>query len=67
MASGSRTTSSTALPAGATFLAHDIFKQLGQDHRAGPYGLVIVDPPSYQKGSFVATKGPVQETDHSVR
>ena len=24
--------------------------------RNGPYGLVIVDPPSYQKGSFIATK-----------
>ena len=24
--------------------------------RGGPYDLVIADPPSYQKGSFVATK-----------
>jgi 23S rRNA (cytosine1962-C5)-methyltransferase len=24
--------------------------------RTGPYELVIVDPPSYQKGSFIATK-----------
>ena len=41
---------------GASFLAHDIFKSWGKITRGGPYGLVIVDPPSYQKGSFVATK-----------
>ena len=40
----------------ASFLAHDIFKTWGKITRGGPYGLVIVDPPSYQKGSFVATK-----------
>ena len=42
--------------AGASFLAHDIFSSWGKITRGGPYGLVIVDPPSYQKGSFVATK-----------
>ena len=41
---------------GASFLAHDIFSSWGKITRGGPYGLVIVDPPSYQKGSFVATK-----------
>ncbi|MBV7454916.1 class I SAM-dependent methyltransferase [Acidovorax sp. sif1233] len=41
---------------GASFLAHDIFSSWGKITRSGPYGLVIVDPPSYQKGSFVATK-----------
>ncbi|OYU46210.1 MAG: SAM-dependent methyltransferase [Burkholderiales bacterium PBB4] len=41
---------------GASFLAHDIFKSWGKISRGGPYDLVIVDPPSYQKGSFVATK-----------
>ncbi|NMM78378.1 class I SAM-dependent methyltransferase [Acidovorax sp. SRB_24] len=40
----------------ASFLAHDIFSTWGKITRGGPYGLVIVDPPSYQKGSFVATK-----------
>ena len=40
----------------AGFLSHDIFKTWGKITRAGAYGLVIVDPPSYQKGSFVATK-----------
>jgi 23S rRNA (cytosine1962-C5)-methyltransferase len=44
------------LTTGASFLAHDIFKTWGKITRSGPYGLVIVDPPSYQKGSFVATK-----------
>jgi 23S rRNA (cytosine1962-C5)-methyltransferase len=41
---------------GVSFLAHDIFKTWGKISRSGPYDLVIVDPPSYQKGSFVATK-----------
>jgi len=42
--------------AGASFLAHDLFSTWGKVNRLGPYGLVIIDPPSYQKGSFVATK-----------
>jgi len=44
------------ITSGATFLPHDIFSSWGKINRRGPYGLVIVDPPSYQKGSFVATK-----------
>lgn len=42
--------------AGARFLAHDLFKSWGKVTRGGPYDLVIADPPSHQKGSFVATK-----------
>jgi 23S rRNA (cytosine1962-C5)-methyltransferase len=41
---------------GAGFLAHDIFSSWGKILRNGPYGLVVLDPPSYQKGSFVASK-----------
>lgn len=41
---------------GASFLAHDIFSSWGKINRGGPYHLIIIDPPSYQKGSFVATK-----------
>ncbi|MDI4633387.1 class I SAM-dependent methyltransferase [Pelomonas sp. V22] len=41
---------------GASFLAHDIFSTWGKITRGGPYELIVVDPPSYQKGSFVATK-----------
>lgn len=40
----------------AGFLAHDIFNTWGKITRGGPYDLIVVDPPSYQKGSFVATK-----------
>ena len=43
-------------PQGASFLAHDLFTSWGKVTRGGPYDLVIADPPSYQKGSFVATK-----------
>ncbi|OGA99304.1 MAG: SAM-dependent methyltransferase [Burkholderiales bacterium RIFCSPHIGHO2_12_FULL_69_20] len=44
------------LTAGASFMAHDIFSSWGKVSRSGPYDLVILDPPSYQKGSFVAGK-----------
>ena len=44
------------LPSDASFLPHDIFSSWGRITRGGPYDLVIVDPPSYQKGSFVADK-----------
>lgn len=41
---------------GVRFLAHDLFNSWGKITRQGPYDLVILDPPSYQKGSFVANK-----------
>jgi 23S rRNA (cytosine1962-C5)-methyltransferase len=44
------------LTSGVGFLPHDIFTSWGKITRAGPYDLIIVDPPSYQKGSFIATK-----------
>ena len=56
MAIGQHNHQLTGLQAGASFWVHDIFKSWGKIGRAGPYGLIIVDPPSYQKGSFVATK-----------
>jgi 23S rRNA (cytosine1962-C5)-methyltransferase len=61
MASGALSTGRTnhelnGVKAGAKFLAHDIFNSWGKLTRGGPYDLVICDPPSFQKGSFVATK-----------
>ncbi|MEY4764946.1 MAG: hypothetical protein RI907_1619 [Pseudomonadota bacterium] len=41
---------------GASFLPHDVFSSWGKLNRLGPFDLVIADPPSYQKGSFVAEK-----------
>lgn len=38
------------------FLAEDILKSWGRIKKRGPYDVVIIDPPSYQKGSFIATK-----------
>lgn len=38
------------------FLAEDIMKSWGRIKRRGPYDLVIIDPPSYQPGSFIAQK-----------
>lgn len=42
--------------AGASFLPHDIFSSWGKINRHGPYDLIIADPPTYQKGSFIAEK-----------
>jgi len=44
------------LPAKARFLGHDVFKTWGKISKMGPYGVIVIDPPSYQKGSFIATK-----------
>jgi 23S rRNA (cytosine1962-C5)-methyltransferase len=41
---------------GVSFAAHDVFSSWGKINRGAPYDLIVVDPPSYQKGSFIATK-----------
>ena len=61
MAQGALTTGQqnhqiNGITSGAKFLAHDLFSSWGKVTRMGPYGLVIMDPPSFQRGSFVATK-----------
>ena len=38
-----------------TFLGHDLFKSWGKVKKLGPYDLIIIDPPSFQKGSFALT------------
>lgn len=40
----------------ASFLCHDLFRSWSKLRRLGPYDLVVVDPPSYQPGSFIAGK-----------
>ena len=40
----------------ARFLNHDIFKSWGKLRKLGPYDIIVADPPSYQKGSFIAKK-----------
>ncbi|MGH8435320.1 MAG: class I SAM-dependent methyltransferase, partial [Pseudomonas sp.] len=39
-----------------SFLGHDLFKSWGKIKKYGPYDLIIIDPPSFQKGSFVLSK-----------
>ena len=56
IATGQQNHQLNGITTGASFLPHDIFSTWGKITRGGPYGLVIIDPPSYQKGSFVATK-----------
>ncbi|MGQ3055009.1 MAG: class I SAM-dependent methyltransferase [Roseateles sp.] len=56
LATGKRNHGLNGVERGAKFLPHDIFNSWGKLTRGGPYDLVICDPPSFQKGSFVATK-----------
>ena len=56
LAIGKRNHLENGITAGASFLPHDIFCSWGKITRGGPYDLVVFDPPSYQKGSFVAEK-----------
>ncbi len=37
-------------------LGQDIFKCWGKIRKAGKYDLIVIDPPSFQKGSFALTK-----------
>ena len=43
-------------PRGVSYLPYNILKSFGALKRKGPYDLIIIDPPSFQKGSFAATK-----------
>ncbi|GAB3476381.1 class I SAM-dependent methyltransferase [Marinomonas epiphytica] len=38
------------------FFAHDILKSWGKIRKYGSYDLIIIDPPTFQKGSFAITK-----------
>ena len=38
------------------FLGHELFKSWGKLSKYGPYDLIIIDPPSFQRGSFVLSK-----------
>jgi 23S rRNA (cytosine1962-C5)-methyltransferase len=41
---------------GVSYLAHNLFRSWSKLRRAGPFDLLIVDPPSRQPGSFVVEK-----------
>ena len=43
-------------PRGTSFLPYNILKSFSALQRKGPYDMIIIDPPSFQKGSFEATK-----------
>ncbi len=40
----------------AKFYPHNILKSFGRIKRDGPFDIIIIDPPTFQKGSFEATK-----------
>ncbi len=56
LATGQQNHQLNGISSGASFLPHDVFNSWGKLGRSGPYDLVVLDPPSHQKGSFVATK-----------
>ena len=37
------------------FMPYNILKSWNRIKKAGPYDLIIIDPPTFQKGSFIAT------------
>ena len=39
----------------AQFMPYNILKSWSRIRKAGPYDMIIIDPPSFQKGSFAAT------------
>lgn len=41
---------------GISFHPYNILKSFSRIKKKGPYGLIIIDPPTFQKGSFEATK-----------
>ncbi|MDQ7067902.1 MAG: class I SAM-dependent methyltransferase [Sulfurimonas sp.] len=43
-------------PRGISFLPYNILKSFTKLKRKGPYDMIIIDPPSFQRGSFEATK-----------
>jgi 23S rRNA (cytosine1962-C5)-methyltransferase len=43
-------------PRGTSFLPYNILKSFSALKKKGPFDLIIIDPPSFQKGSFEATK-----------
>ena len=43
-------------PRGVSFLPYNILKSFSNIKKKGPYDLIIIDPPTFQRGSFEATK-----------
>lgn len=43
-------------PRGVSFLPYNILKSFSNIKKKGPYDMIIIDPPTFQKGSFEATK-----------
>ena len=43
-------------PRGTSYLSYNILKSFSSLKKRGPFDLIIIDPPTFQKGSFEATK-----------
>jgi len=43
-------------PRGVSYLPYNILKSFSALKKRGPFDLIIIDPPTFQKGSFEATK-----------
>ncbi len=56
LAQGKRNHQRNGVDRGVRYLGHDLFKTFGKLKKLAPFDLIIVDPPSFQQGSFIATK-----------
>lgn len=43
-------------PKGVSFLSYNILKSFSALKKKGPFDMIIIDPPTFQRGSFEATK-----------
>ena len=43
-------------PKGVSFLPYNILRSFAKIKRKGPFDVIIIDPPTFQRGSFEATK-----------
>ncbi len=57
LSTGRRNHQLNALPVDrVSYLSLELLRSWGRVRRHGPYDLIIIDPPSFQKGSFVAER-----------
>ncbi|GAA5188803.1 class I SAM-dependent methyltransferase [Ferrimonas gelatinilytica] len=56
LAQGKRNHQRNGFDRGVRYLGHDLFKTFGKLKKLAPFDLIVVDPPSFQQGSFIATK-----------
>ena len=56
LTTGKRNHAQNGFDRDVSYLPHNLFKTFGKLRKAGPFDIIVVDPPSHQPGSFVAAK-----------